>query len=250
MPAWPPWHDEKSPPPPPRKYHDHRRQPRRLKVSKTSNTSIFSTRHHRCGDRKAHPPQKTQAPLRLAKKVTRKARRNSTPRPDLIINLGSDQEIGRPALKPVVVAPAVPLPPPPPKVDPKDPEANFFAARIQPVLERTCTGCHGTEKQKNKFQAHTLELLVKGGEDNGAGIVPGKPDESSAIKRIRASPGRPRRPHATEGQAAAEVKKRLDCSSGGSHRVAEANKKVKETQVPGGTVNGGVRRTPPPTRLI
>ena len=65
-----------------------------------------------------------------------------------------------------------------------DPEASFFTARIAPVLERTCYSCHGTEKKKGGFQAHTLELLVKGGKDSGAGIVPGKPDESSIIKRL------------------------------------------------------------------
>ncbi len=101
---------------------------------------------------------------------------------NLIINLGWDTEIGRPAMQPVAATPAPA--PEAPKVDPKDPEANFFAARIQPVLERTCTGCHGSDKQKGKFAAHTYELLVKGGKDGGAGIVPGKPDESSVIKRI------------------------------------------------------------------
>jgi mono/diheme cytochrome c family protein len=98
-----------------------------------------------------------------------------------IINLGWDTEIGRPAITPVVApAPA----PEPAAAAPIDPEASFFTARIAPVLERTCYSCHGEEKQKGEFQAHTLELFIKGGEDGGAGIVPGKPDESSVIKRI------------------------------------------------------------------
>ena len=98
---------------------------------------------------------------------------------NLIINLGWDTEIGRPAVTPVVA----PAPAPEPAKAP-DPEATFFSAHIAPVLERTCTGCHGTEKQKGDFQANTLELFVKGGKDAGPGIVPGKPEESSVIKRI------------------------------------------------------------------
>ena len=112
--------------------------------------------------------------------------------PNVIINLGWDAEIGRPAITPVAApapAPAREPAPAPPAAEPAataaaDPEASFFTARIAPVLERTCYSCHGTEKKKGGFQAHTLELLVKGGKDSGAGIVPGKPDESSIIKRL------------------------------------------------------------------
>lgn len=113
--------------------------------------------------------------------------------PNVIINLGWDTEIGRPAITPVSApapapasepAPAPPAGEPAPAAAAADPEASFFTARIAPVLERTCYGCHGTEKKKGGFQTHTLELLVKGGKDSGAGIVPGKPDESSIIKRL------------------------------------------------------------------
>ena len=111
--------------------------------------------------------------------------------PNVIINLGWDAEIGRPAITPVSApapatepAPATPAGEPAPAAAAADPEASFFTARIAPVLERTCYSCHGPEKKKGGFQTHTLELLVKGGKDSGAGIVPGKPDESSIIKRL------------------------------------------------------------------
>jgi len=107
----------------------------------------------------------------------------------VVINLGWDNEIGRPAITPVVAPAPEPAPAPAPTPEPApaaaiDPEASFFTARIAPVLERTCYSCHGEEKKKGGFQAHTLELFVKGGKDSGAGVVPGKPDESAVIKRL------------------------------------------------------------------
>lgn len=99
----------------------------------------------------------------------------------LIINLGWDAEIGRPA------PPPPPAPEPAPEPAPAaaiDPEASFFATRIVPVLERTCYGCHGAEKQRGGFDAHTFDALVKGGEDAGPGIVAGKPEESSVLVRV------------------------------------------------------------------
>lgn len=107
--------------------------------------------------------------------------------PDLIINLGWDTEIGRPAVTPVVAPAPAPEPAPatPAPAAAVDPEASFFTAHIAPMLERTCYSCHGEEKKKGGFQAHTLELFVKGGKDSGPGIVAGKPDESSVIKRLR-----------------------------------------------------------------
>lgn len=99
----------------------------------------------------------------------------------LIINLGWDLEIGRPIPAP---APA-PAPEPAPAAEATiDPEAVFFASRIVPVLERTCYSCHGEEKQRGGFAAHTFEALSKGGKDGGPGIVPGKPEESSVLARI------------------------------------------------------------------
>ncbi|MFN0128853.1 MAG: c-type cytochrome domain-containing protein [Verrucomicrobiales bacterium] len=102
---------------------------------------------------------------------------------NVIINLGWDTEIGRPAITPIVAPAPAPEPAPTPAA-PADPEASFFTALIAPVLERTCYSCHGEEKTKGGFQTHKLELFIKGGEEGGPGIVAGKPDESSVIKRL------------------------------------------------------------------
>jgi hypothetical protein len=59
----------------------------------------------------------------------------------------------------------------------------FFLEKVQPVLEANCVGCHNPDKTKGELLMHTLDGLMKGGE-NGAAVVPGKPDESAIIKRI------------------------------------------------------------------
>ena len=63
------------------------------------------------------------------------------------------------------------------------PAEDFFTASVQPVLEASCLGCHNAEKAKGKLQMQTLETMTKGGE-GGAGIVPGKAEESTVLKRI------------------------------------------------------------------
>ncbi len=59
----------------------------------------------------------------------------------------------------------------------------YFTDKVQPILEANCVGCHNPEKTKGKLLMHTVEGLMKGGE-NGAIVVAGKPDESPLIKRI------------------------------------------------------------------
>ncbi len=59
----------------------------------------------------------------------------------------------------------------------------FFTEKVQSILETNCVGCHNPEKTKGKLLMHTVEGLMKGGE-NGVIVVAGKPDESPLIKRI------------------------------------------------------------------
>lgn len=60
--------------------------------------------------------------------------------------------------------------------------ASEFAATIQPILERVCTNCHNPDKQKGELLLTTVDGIRKGGE-NGAVVVPGKPDESPLLSR-------------------------------------------------------------------
>jgi hypothetical protein len=47
-----------------------------------------------------------------------------------------------------------------------------FLKQVKPILESSCTHCHGAEKQKGDLAVHTLEACLKGGE-NGPAIVAG-----------------------------------------------------------------------------
>jgi mono/diheme cytochrome c family protein/uncharacterized membrane protein len=100
--------------------------------------------------------------------------------PAITINLGWDNE--------VKTAQAPPPPPPAPTANPEpkpiDPEAPLYAGLIQPIFERTCTGCHGADKQKGKLAMHNFEVLMKGGDSGEAVVVAGKSADSLIIKRI------------------------------------------------------------------
>jgi hypothetical protein len=68
------------------------------------------------------------------------------------------------------------LPPPAPhRID--------FTKEIKPILEASCTKCHGRGKNKGDFQIDTRETFLKGGE-SGPAAVPGKSSESLLIELV------------------------------------------------------------------
>lgn len=69
------------------------------------------------------------------------------------------------------------------KIIPDIQQALLYADLVQPVLQGTCYGCHGTHRQKGKLRMDTPEWLMKGGKD-GVVIIPGKSEQSLLIKRI------------------------------------------------------------------
>jgi mono/diheme cytochrome c family protein len=56
---------------------------------------------------------------------------------------------------------------------------------VIPILLRRCTVCHGARRQEAGLDLRTKASIVRGGK-SGPAIVPGKPDESLLIKKIRA----------------------------------------------------------------
>src|ERR1051326_5723543 len=40
-----------------------------------------------------------------------------------------------------------------------------YAADIKPILEKSCFGCHGPQKQKGKLRLDSLEAALKGSEN-------------------------------------------------------------------------------------
>ena len=60
---------------------------------------------------------------------------------------------------------------------------EFFAKRIQPLIEQHCLACHGKEPQGG-LRLDSREALLRGGV-SGAAIVAGKPAESLLIESVR-----------------------------------------------------------------
>ena len=63
-------------------------------------------------------------------------------------------------------------------------DLDFFEKSIRPVLVKHCQECHGEKKQKAGLRLDSREALLTGGEQ-GAAIVPGKPEESLLIVAVR-----------------------------------------------------------------
>ncbi len=59
-----------------------------------------------------------------------------------------------------------------------------FARDIRPLLERSCVGCHGTEKPRAGFSMASRESLLKGGLSGEAAIVPGYGDDSPLLHYV------------------------------------------------------------------
>ena len=65
-----------------------------------------------------------------------------------------------------------------------DQHAEFFEARIRPILAEHCYSCHGPKKQQSGLRLDSREGLLKGA-DSGPVVVPGQPEESPLIEAIR-----------------------------------------------------------------
>jgi mono/diheme cytochrome c family protein len=87
-------------------------------------------------------------------------------------------------------------PPPPPSGAPTTPASAPPPATTIPtttaqgtpsataVLAAKCARCHGPAKQKNKLRVDSVEGLLAGGK-SGPAVIPGDPDASELIKRVR-----------------------------------------------------------------
>src|SRR5438067_1933352 len=58
-----------------------------------------------------------------------------------------------------------------------------FGKDIRPILEASCTKCHGRGRSKGDFRLDTRETLLKGGE-SGAAVLPGKSEQSYLIELV------------------------------------------------------------------
>ena len=58
-----------------------------------------------------------------------------------------------------------------------------FAREISPLLEQSCTKCHGKGKAKGGFSIETREKLLTGG-DSGVAVVIGKSADSYLVELV------------------------------------------------------------------
>src|SRR5580765_1136874 len=68
--------------------------------------------------------------------------------------------------------------------EPSPEQVKFFEEKVRPILAENCYKCHGSDKQKGKLRLDLREAALAGGE-NGAVIVPGKPEESVLVEAIK-----------------------------------------------------------------
>jgi mono/diheme cytochrome c family protein len=59
-----------------------------------------------------------------------------------------------------------------------------LANRAQALLKAKCVRCHGGNKRESGLDLRSRATILKGGE-SGPGVVPGQPDESLVLKRVR-----------------------------------------------------------------
>ncbi len=62
-------------------------------------------------------------------------------------------------------------------------EPAFYAARVAPIFDQHCTGCHGAEKKKAGLRVDSFEQLMRGAE-SGEVIKPGDVKGSELYRRI------------------------------------------------------------------
>ncbi len=68
-------------------------------------------------------------------------------------------------------------------------ESVSFARDVAPILIANCNGCHyGATRVSGGLQFNMFSQIVKGG-DSGPIVLPGKPDESLIIKKLRGTQG-------------------------------------------------------------
>ena len=62
--------------------------------------------------------------------------------------------------------------------------APDFAREIRPLLERSCLGCHGPEKQKSNYRLDIRETALKGGDVGKTPIIPHNAKASPIIRYV------------------------------------------------------------------
>ena len=77
---------------------------------------------------------------------------------------------------------------PPPKPAKSSSQRREISAAA--IFASRCNGCHGVERTRGGLRTDSVAALIRGGH-SGPAIVPGRPDDSPVVRRIRLPPSRP-----------------------------------------------------------
>ncbi len=69
-----------------------------------------------------------------------------------------------------------------------------YLSQVKPLLTEKCYSCHGVLKQESSLRLETRALMIQGG-DSGGVLLPGNPDESLLVERIRSTDSDRMPPH-------------------------------------------------------
>lgn len=83
-----------------------------------------------------------------------------------------------------------------------DPEILTFEDQIRPIFRTHCLDCHGAEVDKEGNLDLRLVRFQLAGGDSGPALVPGNPDESLIVQRIRSGEMPPGKGKVSEGEIA------------------------------------------------
>ncbi|MBT5846806.1 MAG: hypothetical protein HOH86_09450, partial [Verrucomicrobiales bacterium] len=65
-----------------------------------------------------------------------------------------------------------------------EPKPVSYFKQIRPILQANCQGCHQPAKAKGGYVMTDFAGLLKGGDNEGVAVVPGKPMDSAMLTLI------------------------------------------------------------------
>lgn len=89
--------------------------------------------------------------------------------------------------------------------DAAPPEDALSFADVAPILDQSCTSCHKGDQAPTGLRLGAYEAVMAGS-DNGPVVVPGKPEESELVQRIRGT-SEPRMPFRQPPLPEAEIER-------------------------------------------
>ena len=83
--------------------------------------------------------------------------------------------------------------------------AVSFSKEIAPLLTQRCQSCHQPSKKRGGYQVHTFNALLIPGSSKEIPILPGKPEVSALLRRLKATDPDERMPQKEEALSPAEI---------------------------------------------